>query len=206
MIRKHGGKTWIAPKVLIREDKALYLPNISGKSLDNNLKKDTAIMCFGRITLLSVLGTVISEVHAKGFVEATHARYFNHPLYQYIQVNLQENLLKSFLVKLFSKRIRASVPPELHSTYLVSNQNMEYVRDPMGMTNSRVGYVYLIDENLKIRWGGCADATLKEAESLERCTGVLIKRLEEIHAQERKAVVECPVPDSALPSRVQATD
>jgi ATPase complex subunit ATP10 len=55
---------------------------------------------------------------------------------------------------------------------------MEYVRDTLGMTNSRVGYVYLIDENLKIRWGGCADATDEEALSLESCTGVLLKRLE----------------------------
>jgi ATPase complex subunit ATP10 len=49
----------------------------------------------------------------------------------------------------------------------------------MGMTNSKVGYVYLVDENLKIRWGGCADATEREAQSLESCTGVLLKRLEE---------------------------
>lgn len=55
---------------------------------------------------------------------------------------------------------------------------MEYLRDPLGMTNSKVGYVYLIDENLKIRWGGSADATLEEAQSLESCTGVLLKRLE----------------------------
>lgn len=55
---------------------------------------------------------------------------------------------------------------------------MEYVRDPLGMTNSKVGYVYLIDENLKIRWGGCADATLEETQALESCTGVLLKRLE----------------------------
>ena len=82
---------------------------------------------------------------------------------------------------------------------------MEYVRDPLGMTNSKVGYVYLIDENLKIRWGGCADATLKEAESLERCTGVLLKRLEEIQAQKSKAAAEDPVHDGPLPSKAQAT-
>ena len=83
MTRKHGGKTWIAPNVLIREDvrspmmallciqisficqKALYFPNISGRSLDNNLKKDTTTMCFGRITLLAMLGTQISQVRSK---------------------------------------------------------------------------------------------------------------------------------------------
>ena len=46
------------------------------------------------------------------------------------------------------------------------------------MTNSKVGYVYLIDENLKVRWGGCADAMPEEAQALESCTGVLLKRLE----------------------------
>ena len=55
---------------------------------------------------------------------------------------------------------------------------MEYVREPLGMTNSRVGYVYLIDENLRVRWGGCADATAEEAKALETCTGVLLRRLE----------------------------
>lgn len=78
MTRKHGGKTWIAPKVLIREDvrsnvvirvhisykdqKALYLPNITGKSLDERKQKHTTIMCFGRVTVLAMLGTQISEV------------------------------------------------------------------------------------------------------------------------------------------------
>jgi mitochondrial ATPase complex subunit ATP10 len=55
---------------------------------------------------------------------------------------------------------------------------MEYVREQLGMTNSKVGYVYLVDENLKVRWGGCADAMAEEARALEACTGVLLKRLE----------------------------
>lgn len=178
MTRKHGGKTWIAPKVLIREDKALYLPNISGKSLADKMKKNTTTMCFGRITVLAMLGTQISELHVKGFVDATNARFSSNPLYQYVQINLQENLLKSFLVNLFANSLRNVVPPSLQPNYLVSSQNMEYVREPLGMTNSKVGYVYLIDENLRIRWGGCADATVEESQALESCTGVLLKRLE----------------------------
>ncbi|KIL59466.1 hypothetical protein M378DRAFT_131521 [Amanita muscaria Koide BX008] len=178
MTRRHGGKTWIAPKVLIREDKALYLPNVSGKSLDQGTVKDTTTMCFGRITVLGMLGTKISELNAKAFVNPTHERYSSHPLYQYVQINLQENLLKSFLVNLFTSSLRSNVPKELQSDYLISSQNLEYVREALGMTNSRVGYVYLIDENLRIRWGGCADPTIEEIQSLENCAGVLLKRLE----------------------------
>jgi len=46
------------------------------------------------------------------------------------------------------------------------------------MTNARIGYVYLLDHNLKIRWAGCADAKTEEQEALLRCVGVLLKRLE----------------------------
>ncbi|KAF8644893.1 hypothetical protein AX16_008178 [Volvariella volvacea WC 439] len=176
--RKHGGKTWIAPKVLIREDRSLYLPNITGKSLNEGITKSTTTMCFGRVSVIAMLGTKVSEIQAKAFTDATHTRYKDHPLYQFIQINLQENLLKSFLVNLFTKSLRATVPSELQSNYLVSSQNMEYVREPLGMTNSRIGYVYLIDENLRIRWGACADPTVEEIQSLEACTGVLLKRLE----------------------------
>jgi len=44
------------------------------------------------------------------------------------------------------------------------------------MTNSRIGYVYLVDENLKIRWAACADAKEEEEEALIRCAGVLLNR------------------------------
>lgn len=79
---------------------------------------------------------------------------------------------------------------------MVSTQNMEYLRDPLGMTNSKVGYVYLVDENLKIRWGGSADATLEEARSLEGCTGVLLQRLE---AKLARSKLKTP-PDAVLSS------
>lgn len=116
------------------------------------------------------------QVHVQGFVSPTNARYLSNPLYQYVQINLQENLLKSWLVSLFLSSIAKTVPKELHPTYLVSSQSVEFVREPLGMTNKHVGYVYLVDENLKIRWAGCADAKVEETEALETCTGVLLNR------------------------------
>lgn len=70
------------------------------------------------------------------------------------------------------------MPKELHATYLVSGQNMEYVREALGLANKHVGYVYLLDENCKVRWAGCADAKVEEARALESCTGVLLDRLQ----------------------------
>ncbi|KAH6917883.1 ATPase assembly factor ATP10 [Coprinopsis sp. MPI-PUGE-AT-0042] len=153
MTRKHGGKTWIAPMFSFAKNRALYLPNIQGQSL---LDK----MCFGKISVLSVLGTQISEIQAKAFTKPTHERYKEHPSYQYIQVKPARNMMKALLVKLFIGRLKGIVPPEFQANYLVSSQNMEYV-----------GYVFLIDDKLRIRWAACSDAMAEEIQSLESCTG-----------------------------------
>ncbi|KAH7910272.1 ATPase assembly factor ATP10 [Hygrophoropsis aurantiaca] len=175
--RRHGGKTWIAPTAMIREDKALYFPNVVGSALDTKQKRHTTDICQGRISVISMLNTRMSEIHVNGFVSPTNARFLSHPLYRYVQINLQENLLKSFLVSLFLSSIAKAVPPELHSTYLVSSQSMDYVREQLGMVNKHIGYVYLVDENLKIRWAGCADAKVEETNALERSTAALLSRI-----------------------------
>ena len=51
-----------------------------------------------------------------------------------------------------------------------------YVSEDLGITNKYIGYVFLIDENCKIRWAGCADPKHEEVDALKVCTGVLLKR------------------------------
>lgn len=40
--------------------------------------------------------------------------------------------------------------------------------------------MFLVDENLKIRWAGCGDAMAEETQALENCTGVLLRRLDKL--------------------------
>ncbi|KAF8178660.1 ATPase assembly factor ATP10, partial [Mycena galopus ATCC 62051] len=175
----HMGKTWIAPEVLIREDKSLYLPNIKGKDLEKKEQKHTTLMCYGKITLLALESTELSVLQTKSYINSVHPRFQSNPLYQRMHINIQENMLKALVVNLFLHNLRANVPKELHGNCLVSTQNMEYFREPMGCINRMVGYVYLIDENLKIRWAAGGDASLAELQALESCLAVLLKRLEE---------------------------
>lgn len=81
------------------------------------------------------------------------------------------------LVSMFLRSLRETISPSSQSRYLVSNQNLEYVRESLGMVNKHIGYVYLVDENLKIRWAGCGDAKLEEADALRTSVGVLLNRL-----------------------------
>nr|GAT57860.1 predicted protein [Mycena chlorophos] len=183
----HMGKTWIAPEVLIREDKSLYLPNIKGKDLEKRKQKHTTIMCYGKITLLAIESTELSVLQTKSFINPIHPIFESNPLYQRVHINIQENYLKALVVNMFMDNLRAKVPKELYGNCLFSSQNMEYLREPMGLLNKMVGYVYLIDENLKIRWAAGGDATSAELSSLESCLRVLLKRLEEKKSKEAKA-------------------
>lgn len=119
-----------------------------------------------------------SEEHVNSFVRPTLADMDSSPLFQYVQINVQENPLRSFLVSLFISSLRGSVPEKYHRTYLLSDQSLEYLREPMGMGNKHVGYVFLVDEKGKIRWAGCSWATAEEEEGLRKCCTVLVKRLE----------------------------
>ncbi|KIY47915.1 hypothetical protein FISHEDRAFT_74253 [Fistulina hepatica ATCC 64428] len=175
MLRHHGGKTWIAPKQLIREDKALYLPDISGKDL-NGQTTHTTTLCFGKITVLSLISTKVSELQSTGFVMPTNERYAGNPLYQHLQINLQDSSMKSWIVTLFASSIKRTIDPNRHHLYIISKENMEYYREPLGRDTSKVVYVYLIDENLKIRWAAGADPLEEEVRALEICTGVLLNR------------------------------
>lgn len=100
------------------------------------------------------------------------------------QINLQENPLKSFLVSMFISSLRKTVPVEQHPTYLLSHQSLEYLREPLGMPNKHVGYVFLVDWIKKIRWAGCSWATVDEEEALRKCSHVLVERLKVIEREQ----------------------
>lgn len=52
-----------------------------------------------------------------------------------------------------------------------------YLRQPLGIANKHVGYVYLVDPKLKVRWAGCADPKSEEIAALKTCTTVLLDRI-----------------------------
>lgn len=131
--------------------------------------------------------TALIQLHAENFTAQTNAAFLSHPSYQYVQINQQDNVLKNWLVNIFLRSIRSQVPHYLQPTYLVSSQNMEYLRKPLGIANKHIGYVYLVDENLKVRWAGGGDAKEEEVQGLERCTKVLLDRIDKAKEEKRLA-------------------
>lgn len=206
-MQSHGGKTWRAPSTLIRQDRARYFPNIQGTRLSDKATANTTDLFKGKVSLVSIMSSQVSEEHAKSFAEALLPLYYpslsssasnqqppqqqqhgsssgssprkNSGHFQWVQLNLQENSLKAYLVGLFLSSLRKTIPEPLQPTYLLTNQNMEMEREDLGLSNKHVGYTFLVGPDFKIRWAGCAFAEREERDALVACAGVLVNRLKE---------------------------
>ncbi|EDP45146.1 hypothetical protein MGL_0135 [Malassezia globosa CBS 7966] len=134
-------------------------------------------MLMGRVSIVAIVTSKVSEEHTRSFYEAAYERFHTYPHFQLVQINLQENSLKAYLISLFLSSLRSQVAPKLQSTYLLSQQSLDMVREPMGLHNKHVGYTYLVGPDGKIRWAGSAFAEPDEARTLVACTGVLLDRM-----------------------------
>ncbi|TXT10747.1 hypothetical protein VHUM_02252 [Vanrija humicola] len=182
--KANGGKLWVAPPVLIREDRALYFPDVSGKALTGNVVHTTDLFR-GRVSLVSIVNTRVSEEHVQSYVEPVLEDWAGQPGFNYVQINHQPNALKGLLISLFVSSLKRTIPEDRWGSYLISSGEWSEfdVSQPLGIENKLLGYVYLVDENAKVRWAGCAQATPKEREDLRRAAAVLLRR----HAGESTA-------------------
>ncbi|CED82669.1 RNA-binding protein (RRM superfamily) [Phaffia rhodozyma] len=175
-----GGKGWLAPKTLFKEEKALYLPNLYGKTLAHpETKTHTTDICQGKITVLSILGTIPQARQCEAFVKAVRTEYKDEKDLIFCSVSLQNLPVKAWMQTFFISNLREIVPKDQHDNYIISTQNLKSSLEDemMGIVNNLAGYVYLVDENLKIRWAGCGDSTVGERNSLLLGTTLLLDRL-----------------------------
>ena len=83
-----------------------------------------------------------------------------------VSVNLEDNTLMKMVQKLFVRSLRQGKTPQEQARYFFLKKVPDSVKDEIGVLNSRVGYVYLVDEECRIRWAGCGNAQQEEKESL----------------------------------------
>ncbi|KAI9825490.1 MAG: Mitochondrial ATPase complex subunit atp10 [Phylliscum demangeonii] len=182
-LKYEKGKSFVAPSRLFRAERALYFPNLHGRNLLRARKARTAdstSMLKGKISIVSVFCSNWAERQVATFVNKKKHRELNELLHQYsdgtpggngvlqkVYVGVEQDRFKSWLVWLFMPSLRRKVPNNLHARYLVVTRGLsDELREEMGMLNKIVGYVYLVDEECRIRWAGSGDASPAEKAAL----------------------------------------
>ncbi|KAJ9127862.1 hypothetical protein QFC24_000146 [Naganishia onofrii] len=159
--------------------KALYFPNIQGTSLASRKTTHTTDLFKSRISIVTILTARVSEEHANSFVADVLEDWEEDPLFRYVQINHQSNPIKSLLLQLFVSGLKRSIPEHRWSGYMIAGGEWGGLKEPLGITNKHVGYIYLVDPDCKIRWAGNAYATEEERQGLRKAVAVLMARVRE---------------------------
>ncbi|WEW61633.1 Mitochondrial ATPase complex subunit atp10 [Emydomyces testavorans] len=173
-MRYHKGKTFLSNPRLFKADKALYFPNLFGRTLDrlNPLKHTTPVLQ-GKVSVVSIFSSLWAERQAASFVglkqNSTLHRMIQeaNAIAQKVEINVEDNWLKALLIRSFMGSIRRKLPEAQHGRYfLVTTGFTDFLKEQIGVMNGKVGYVYLLDDACRIRWAGSSVATPVEMESL----------------------------------------
>ncbi|KAJ5020304.1 ATPase assembly factor ATP10 [Bipolaris maydis] len=180
-IRKYrSGKTFMANPRIFKKEAALYFPNFHGDTLEGK-DRDTTNVLTGKVSVVNVYSSQWGLNQVETFTGAkTNANLHNmlaqHPgVAQMVDVNIEENTMKAWIIALFQWRLKASKPKEDWSKYFVVRKGVsERIRETIGLLNGRVGYIYLVDQDCKIRWAGSGNAEGTEMEDMNKGFAKLI--------------------------------
>ncbi|ODV58985.1 Atp10p ASCRUDRAFT_27776, partial [Ascoidea rubescens DSM 1968] len=186
VFRKTNGKIFKSPISYFKREKALYFPNIYGESLSNQDVCTTSLLK-GQISIVRVYSSVIGDE-----VTQTYFRFINenenskndtflnkstyetvfkneYPNCQIVDLSIYNSALKKLLINLINKRIiKKSLPEERWNKYLLVNKKnfTTAIAADLWLKNFVTGYIYLVDDECKIRYACCGNPSDGEYKSL----------------------------------------
>ncbi|ROT37352.1 hypothetical protein SODALDRAFT_279766 [Sodiomyces alkalinus F11] len=184
----HEGKSFLAPPRPFRSDVSLFFPNFVGDTLlkgDKGNFRDTTNVLHGKTSVVAMYNGKWAEDQAGTFISKTHNPALhelmasNPNALQTVQLNLEDNRAKAWLVRLFAGSLRRQVGEENWGKYfIVKSKISDEIRESIGLLNSKVGYVYLVDHLCRIRWAASANSRPDECESLVKSAKIVLDEYE----------------------------
>ncbi|EME48809.1 hypothetical protein DOTSEDRAFT_113086, partial [Dothistroma septosporum NZE10] len=186
-LRFHKGKMFKSNERLFRRDASLWFPNFYGKTLRKDdqprrlwrgdgykgLGRDTCEAMQGKVSVVSIVSSTWAKQQVDTFCskeqnpELHEAIKANADVAQQVEINYENNVLKWWLLQMFRYNLRAERTKQEQGNYFVVRRGVsDVMKEAIGMLNDKVGYVYLVDQECRIRWAGSAEAELAEKESM----------------------------------------
>lgn len=176
------GKLWLGNEKLWRADVSLWMPNLVGDTLVGELWRSTTETLRGKVSLVAVYQRDWAKGQAESWYGAKEnpkvAKMIEDGKLNLLQVNVEDAPLARSIQGIFRWYMRRGMDKKKQENYFFVKQIPDSVVEEIGILNSRVGYVYLVDQDCKIRWAGCADANEGEKEALVKGCESLVRRLE----------------------------
>ncbi|OCL04635.1 hypothetical protein AOQ84DRAFT_380396 [Glonium stellatum] len=179
------GKSFLANPKLFKADVALYFPNLHGRTLASpKASQDTTPVLRGKVSVVNVFSSAWGEAQVNTFTgikenpELQEILGGNRRVAQRVDINIEENVIKAWIIRLFQYRLRGQRATEDWEKYFIIRKGIsESIRETIGLLNGRVGYVYLLDQDCRIRWAASGNAEGDEKVNLTRGLKRLVEEL-----------------------------
>jgi ATPase complex subunit ATP10 len=219
-MRHFKGKTFLSPQSVFKAEHALWFPNLRGRNLEkdstkNAEKKDLVNALKGKISIVGIFSSGWAENQVATFCSKEKNPALHEVLEQekqrgkaglgqMVEINHEPNALKWWILRAFAGRLRALRPQQDWAKYFLIRRGIDDdIRDRIGLLNSKVGYVYLVDTECKIRWAGSAVAHELEQESLVRNLRRVLAEARKTKETPKSERVDSLVEAAATPQQVQ---
>lgn len=174
-MQHHRGKTFLSSPRLFKAESARFFPNMVGYTLAApGQSASTTEVLMGKTSIVSVYSGAWAEEQTLMFVGekenpalAGEVGKLEAEGLQRVWINIEEDWMKAGLIRMFLEGSKKGKRREEWGRSFVVRRGVgEDVKDSIGMANGKVGYVYLVDGNCRIRWAGSGDADTGEREGL----------------------------------------
>lgn len=137
------------------------------------MDKDTTDVLQGRVSIVLVYSGQWAQGQTDSFLSETQNPELVRLLkaqprsIQKVEINVEETRGRAALVWMFVRGLRNVRMSDDWGRYFVVRRGLtEDVRMNMGFFNGKVGYVYLVDWDCRIRWAGSGEAARGEKEGM----------------------------------------
>jgi ATPase complex subunit ATP10 len=174
------GKFYVANQRMYKADAALYFPNLRGRSLARKAAETTSVLR-EKLSVVTVYQRLWAEQQTRsfvGFVSGADVREVvegSGGAAQFVEINFEDTWMASSLVWMFQWNLRRQIKRELWDRYFILRGIPVNIKESLAMMNDKIGYVFLVDEQCRIRWSACADAWPEEKDALIRSLKRLIE-------------------------------
>jgi len=150
------------------------------------------VLLKGRVNVVAIYSRMWAERQMETFVDEEVMSIIRESggRAQLLELNVEEGRLFRGVLWAFRGSIREK-RKEAWQRYLLLSSIKDDVREILGLMNHKAGYVYLVDEEGKIRWAGSGDALAAEKEAL---VGGLKRLIEERKGGTPKQKVDVSAP------------
>lgn len=130
-------------------------------------------MLEGKASVVALYSSLWAENQTKSFIsaeanpEVQAVLNQSNGLAQVVRVNIEENTMKAWIIRLFVGSLRKQVGKANWGKYFIVQRGIsDEIRETIGLLNSKVGYVYLVDKDCRIRWAASGQSEPEEREGL----------------------------------------